>query len=584
MTRQFIIDSEFISQDSRFKNIPCGYIDKQVTGCGLTSVALENEEDTILLVPKRALVDNKVKQYPNKRFKNRIFGVCGGIFKDDVDVYINSLKSGDPIKIICTYDSVYKVEHLIDRCRFIIDESDQVLKLSKLKTVDKEGGDIDAINYMMRLAHIYKDKVSFISATPPPIEYMPSWVSELDQIQFKFTNIVKVYPILLKRTNPYKSLGDELLKPLKDEGSVTLGDRTFSKVIIFINSVDNILKVIRDNDLPKEEVGILCSDSTRNALKIKGYNKVEDILTKYTFITSVGFEGIDLYDKEAMNVVVSNTSKAYQIVDIYSSLKQATSRQRIKSNPNYNRYVFIYNQNLLEEDEEAIKDAFFELEKIIKDNCTLLNDLKDSPLYDSTLKQFNRVSDFRQFTLFVDGVWEINEVAFKAMEYEIFEMRKQFLAGFNMVGSFEHKPIIVEAPKVKREKNPYSYLSILEKYKQSLEEEIKWSDDEIECDSYKLIDSYYKLYGKLTNNSAYAKQMVGNIQNDYNQLVIEVNRAIKCARYKWSDLKKTLSNVYKKQGLTKSIKITDLDELGIQYSQSKSKGLKYVTITSKSRI
>ena len=93
-------ETEFAGQNKDFKIIPNGYIDKTICGCGLTSVALENECNTIVAVPNVALVINKVSQYPNARFKGEVFGVYGGITEDEINNY---LKRAKVIKIMVTF-------------------------------------------------------------------------------------------------------------------------------------------------------------------------------------------------------------------------------------------------------------------------------------------------------------------------------------------------------------------------------------------------------------------------------------------------------------------------------------------------
>lgn len=284
-------DTEFVGQDKNFTDIPNGYIDKSVCGCGLTSIALENNKDTIIAVPTTYLVDNKVCQYPNNRFKGEVFGVKGGITTGDINKYVERCKRlGKPIKILVCYDSLMKVEHLLDTCKFVIDESDQLTKNIGLKLKDKRA-DIDVYSYLLEQAEKRKDNVSFISATPIPVEYLPDWIKGLKQIKFVFSNTIKVTPMMMKRQYPYKSLQDEIIRPLETTGEVTIGDRTFSKVIVFINSVENILKVIKECRLNHDNVAILCGDSTRNDYKIRGYKRIDkpDNLPQYTFITSSGF-------------------------------------------------------------------------------------------------------------------------------------------------------------------------------------------------------------------------------------------------------------------------------------------------------
>ena len=79
-----------------------------------------------------------------------------------------------------------------------------------------------------------------------------------------------------------------------------------------------------------------------------------------------------------MNIVVSNTTKEHQMINLLTDLKQATSRQRNKSNPNYNRFIYIYNQNNFEKSESELLRIVEESKRQVKDNCQLLNELKAS--------------------------------------------------------------------------------------------------------------------------------------------------------------------------------------------------------------
>ena len=81
-------ETEFAGQKADFKEIPSGYIDKTICGCGLTSIALENHLNTIIAVPNIPLVVNKASQYPNQRYKGEILGVNGGISKEDIYQYV----------------------------------------------------------------------------------------------------------------------------------------------------------------------------------------------------------------------------------------------------------------------------------------------------------------------------------------------------------------------------------------------------------------------------------------------------------------------------------------------------------------
>lgn len=175
---------EYAGDDKEFKKIPSGYIDKTVCGCGMSSVALENDVDTVIAVPTIYLARNKAQQYPNERTNNELLAVWGDTRKEDIDEYLERVKV---IKIICTYDSLPKVEYLLEKCHLVIDESNELLSLTKLKP--------EVIDEVFNIAHKYKETVSFISATPTPLEYMPKWVGEIEQVKIEWSDIKKVIPI-----------------------------------------------------------------------------------------------------------------------------------------------------------------------------------------------------------------------------------------------------------------------------------------------------------------------------------------------------------------------------------------------------
>ena len=125
-TQQTVLEfnAEYASQV--MTQIPYGYIDKTVCACGLSTLALENDKNTIIAVPSTELIENKVAQYPNERFGGEIFGVLGGVSIDDINNWILN-NDQQPIKIMVTYDSLWKVEHLLNVCDIVIDESNELL-------------------------------------------------------------------------------------------------------------------------------------------------------------------------------------------------------------------------------------------------------------------------------------------------------------------------------------------------------------------------------------------------------------------------------------------------------------------------
>ena len=264
------------------------------------------------------------------------------------------------------------------------------------------------------------------------------------------------------------------------------------------------------------------------------------------------------------------------MINLLTDLKQAISRQRNKNNPNYNRFIYIFNQNNFAKSENELLDIVENSMKQVKDNCQLLNELYSTGdnRYVSTLKTFQESKLFSTYSLYEDKQFIINELAFNSDRYFILETRRQFEVGFNIMGICENKPIEIEAPK---ETSPYSYMSLLKKYQENLiNPTIKFSEDEKATENFMIIDLYYRQYRKLTTNSSYAKKMI-TAKNDWSRIVLEVRNILQIKRYPLKEIKETLNNIYKKYGVVRKAKETDLNEFGIIYRKTKS-SVYYITI------
>jgi hypothetical protein len=80
--------------------------DKGKTACGGTSVALENDKNTIIAMPYVNVIKNKVAQYPNDRCTHELLGIYEGKTNKDILDYINTHEIK---KIIVTYDSLERL-------------------------------------------------------------------------------------------------------------------------------------------------------------------------------------------------------------------------------------------------------------------------------------------------------------------------------------------------------------------------------------------------------------------------------------------------------------------------------------------
>lgn len=422
--------------------LPIGNIDKTNAGCGMTSLALENNLDTIILVPSIYLIKNKLSQYPNDRCDYRMIGVYGDIGMEDVEQYVSEIDT--PIKILCTYDSAWKLENYFDRCRIVIDESQNILKAQKLKASNKS--ELNDTNIMIKLDSIiqkYSESVSLISAHPAPIEYMSEAVQNLPQIKITWSKKTTVTPILINETYTNKALKELIIEPLIDSGQVNVGSNAIAKkAIIFMNSVNGIIKVIKDCGIQNESE-VIAADTYQNSIRLKQENikrlSNPKELPKYTFLTSSGISGIDLYDKEAVSIVVSNTGSDFTMMDMKLDLGQAISRNR---DVPYDKFFFIYNQKQFENSEEDM------LKKIEENKDSILDNIDTYEYQQSkgTEQKFMSTPLFRMYTyLDAESNLQFNNSLFESDRYFILNVISKFRDGFDICGLFDDS-IIVEKP------------------------------------------------------------------------------------------------------------------------------------------
>lgn len=567
MKKIFHSIKEFAGMDSQFEILPNGYINKTVCGCGLTTVALENKVDTIIAVPSIYLAINKTKQYPNERCSYKVLAVWGDTTTNEISDYINN---NDIIKIMVVYDSLYKVEKLLPKCKLVIDESNELLSKTKLKP--------EVIDYVFKISEQYKESVTFISATPTPLEYLPSWIADIDQVDILWGNTRKATPIICERTYPFKSLREEFIIPLRDSKSITVANKTFSKIIVFVNTVVQISELVKEAKLNKEECGIICGDSLKNDIKIvnlKRYDSGE--LPKFLFITSSGFCGIDLSDDNAMTIVVSNTAKKWQMIDMLTDLKQAVSRQRNKNNPNYGSYIYIYNQTLFAKTEKELliilNDTYDKIQKTIK--------MYDWAKSTNNIEGFVPYPDFLAYTLFKNDRYIINEQAFQADKYFILEIKKQYTKGFDIKGSFSDNVDII-IPPIELSNN-ITYKDLVKYFNENnIKGNIDWGIHSTKNEWINIIEASYKLHKKTWVDISYAKEMIYSSKDNYELIKISIKKLFSTGgKYSRKYIKEHLQKLYDEKGINRKAKHTDLQEVFSKIKEITIKGERMVEIISK---
>lgn len=325
--------------------LPNGVLAKDVAGCGATTLALEDEHRTIICSPRNNILVNKHDQYPETLL------VVGGVKVDEVREYI---KSTDTPKILVTYDSVYKLLECIEvktDWRVVVDEFQYLLADSSFKSEVELG-------FLENLKEF--PYVTYLSATPILDKYLEQieFFKGMDYYKLVWENkeTIKVYR--QKSARPIDS-AIEIIKYYQDENypSTEVGGQTvYSKeCVIFLNSVNNIVNIIKHTGLSADEVNIIVGNSGENDEQIAklgtGFTRGKIPLRgethkMFTFCTSTAFAGCDFYSTNASTFVISDCKRLNTTIDISTDLVQIAGRQRLDCNPFRKYLTFIYNVNM----------------------------------------------------------------------------------------------------------------------------------------------------------------------------------------------------------------------------------------------
>lgn len=328
--------------------IPTGIVSKQLCGCGMTSVALENNKPTIICVPNTEVILNKVGQYPNNRRREGVLGVYAGV---DVKAKLPAYLAATTVpKIMVTYDSFWKLIPYVDNSwTFIVDEFSDLLDVYNYR--DK------AVRRLLKDIKNYAN-VSYISATPIKPEYYPDELVGLPYTEIEWQDIVRCKVIRRPIDYPYKAAAVIIAKYIMagSEGVKMLNGHHSHAALFFVNSVTAIKQLITKTKLQPNQVRIICADTDDNRKKLGAKYKIKTALDPeplITFTTSKSFKGSDYYSETGVVYIVSNTHNLNTLISIDTDAVQISGRIRTLSNPFRHMIFHIYNTDpslLCEED------------------------------------------------------------------------------------------------------------------------------------------------------------------------------------------------------------------------------------------
>ena len=380
-------------------------INKQLPGCGFTEYFLTSNENVIGAVPRKmlglnkydqhkedvylvrnemekdlstdkdlsnkeikdfsttkVLTDNERKQIEDEKKENNN-KVYTRLYNEIVE-YISRRKSeSKPYKILVTYDSyriVYQILNSLNifhQFYIVVDEFQSILHDSRFKA----STETQFLRYLRK-----SQKVVFLSATPMLDDYL-EMLSDFKDLPYYILDWAAENPNRVKKPHlevrTMKSVGTkakEILEPfLRGEYKSIIRIKNFvpeivysDELIFYVNSINHIISIIRNNKLTPEEVNIICADNDENRKKIqKKLGKKFDIgsiplkgekAKPITLCTRTAYLGVDFYSKTATTYIFSDANIDSLAVDISEDLSQILGRLRDEDNPWFNCAFFFY--------------------------------------------------------------------------------------------------------------------------------------------------------------------------------------------------------------------------------------------------
>lgn len=572
--------------------LPNGILNKIIPNCGGTTLALEDNHKTIICSPRIELLKNKHAQYPNTLL------VIGGVSINEIEQYLLS----HPLpKILITYDSINKLLKMIsdlEEWRIVVDEFQCILSDSAFKSEVE-------LNLIQTLSQC--PYVTYLSATPIIDKYLaqiPEF-SSLDYYEIEWQNVDKVYIQRQRHSNPINA-ALEIVNSFKNGNYPYIdndtGDRIYSKeCVIFLNSVQSIVNIIKDAELLPEQVNIIVGNSNENDKLIsklgEGFMRGNIPLKGQphkliTFCTSTAYAGCDFYSTNATTFVISDGNRKNMAVDISTELIQIAGRQRLEINPFRKIITFIYKTNITEISEDDFRAAITakyesSIEEVhYKNNAT--GRIKEREI--SNIKKIQAIEKYGEsYAMWsdVNQCFTINQIAYINEQYFYDVQQLNYRNGitiqnliedtgrFELLGNEEYYNSYTRQVKHLIQRNKFE--DMMKSYIESKSMNtlrLEYITDDIAKKHPKIKYYYEQLGGERIKTLGYKESKIKvELQNLHtvNKVPYELRLLLKNEeRISNTMLKQTIQYVYDKLGIKKTAKATDI----IAYFPNSKKGQK----------
>lgn len=540
----------------KYSTIPYGIVNKRLTGCGMSSYALENTDKVVLVVPNISMIENKVAQYPNERRNETIFGLYGDVSLTDLIGYLENITTP---KIMVTFDSFWKLLPYIDKSyHIIIDEFQDLL--------DAYGYRSSAINNL--LSHIFHfSKLSFISATPIKREYLPKALENLPYVELEWDNTVPVTVVPTCTKKPLSAILNIITK--YKLGLVEVKNHKSDAAYFYINSVTLIAQIVKKANLLPSEVRIVCAKTPENKKKLGKFYKIESSLNEekmFNFFTSTCFKGSDIYSDNGISYIISNNANINTLLTIDTDIYQIAGRIRNITNPFKGLIYHIFNENPLKMTEDSFAEFVNKKINITNDLLKVAKDLEGKGTERDSLLSSLKLGDTFNYLYTSDGnLLEFDDILL-SQEKRVYEcVIKPYQSGLHVINTYkEDEKYSVECDQSMFEKSGVFLIStnfidvcrLLHQGKGNLIEARK---------QFPLLDKAYPILGmkglyKLGFNTFKINNALAAFDNS-DLIETEIKRTFTEGFYIPSDVKVTLQSIYDNLGVIKKAKAKDIETI-----------------------
>ena len=401
------------------------YVNKQITGCGGTTLVLRNAVNYVVLVPYINLLKSKVAD--NQDIVDLI-GVYGETDSEEITAYLES--GAEPKKIVCTYDSLPKLLRTKGfnpkAFKLLVDEAHTLVNLGSFKAATCE---FVLQNYTKFASYV------FLTATPTKREYFPEALINVPLCTIQWDDVRNVK---FNLQNIEQGIGlnnalfglcyDYLMR--KIEGNAHIFYNSVSEIASVLNKLKEVVdKQTGKNLFDPNDIRVVCSKSGTNqktfnsrlGTKWASIADITDPVRKINLYTSTAFEGADVLDEEGQTYIIINGVRDATKVDFHVLVPQIVGRIR---NTKYNEHINLLVANLPEA-ASCTKDEWMStVTKRIQNSRDVLHDIRESKMSEASKTQLIKAAEEDKYTFKNEqGELYVSDVALKAelQAYEALE-------------------------------------------------------------------------------------------------------------------------------------------------------------------